>query len=66
MNDNLESFEFVHRFVDGSTTIFSFQVEEPSWDEVLDKFVGFLEQIYGYNIKDKIETKTILSSSGWT
>lgn len=51
-----EFWEFLYRDQDDNLTTFSFQSGDGiTWGEVIDKFVAFVEQVYGYPIKDRIK-----------
>lgn len=60
-----EFWEFLYRDQDDNLTTFSFQSGDGiTWDEVIDRFASFVEQVYGYNIKDRI--KIVQSPIGYS
>jgi hypothetical protein len=56
MNDK-ETWEFTFKDCEGNIFTFTFDTDKEAgykWTEVLDKFIVFLERIYGYEIASKI------------
>ncbi len=56
MNETTETYNF--HYTDGETR--SIQVSfspGDTWPEVLEQFVGFLSNVYGYDIREKVAIK---------
>jgi hypothetical protein len=60
MTANNDAFTFSHTSEDRSKVKMTLEAPDSGfqpWTEVLDRFVDFLETVYGYNIKDQIRVR---------
>ena len=61
-----ETWEFMYRDMNGCITTHSFQTDEGfTWSELINKFVVFTEQVYGYPIQDRIKIVENTTVDDW-
>lgn len=56
MNESKDFYSFEYSGEDGRSVSISFTPGD-SWPEVLEQFVGFLGNVYGYDIRQKVGVK---------
>jgi hypothetical protein len=56
-DDDYTSYGFMYRDCGGKVSNHEVKVDEITWPEVLNDFVDFLQNVYGYNIKDSIRIR---------
>ena len=57
MNESKDFYSFEYTGDDGRNLALSFTPGD-SWPEVLEQFVGFLGNVYGYDIREKVGIKS--------
>lgn len=57
MNDDYTIYGFTYRDCNGKISKHEVTVDDITWPEVLDDFVNFLQNVYGYDIKSSIRVR---------